>query len=149
MNDDPESMLPPLSSSPSGDRKVLPKEKGPVFEIGPYKVVREIDRGGMGVVYLAIQSQPVEREVALKVIQHPSLAKTIAAECKSLAAMSHPNVAVIFDGGVDAISKMPYFAMEYVDGSQSEFELPCLHCNMASSMELRPFPLFRYMVITA
>ena len=124
MNDDPESMLPPLFSSPSGDRKVLPKEKGPVFEIGPYKVVREIDRGGMGVVYLAIQSQPVEREVALKVIQHPSLAKTIAAECKSLAAMSHPNVAVIFDGGVDAISKMPYFAMEYVDGSQSEFELP-------------------------
>ena len=46
----------------------------------------------MGVVYLAIQEQPVEREVALKVIRDPNLGQTIIDECKSLAAMNHPNV---------------------------------------------------------
>ena len=87
-----------------------------LLTLGPYRVIREIGAGGMGIVYLAIQKQPVEREVALKIIQAPSLVKTIALECKSLAAMNHPNVAVIFDGGADPISMMPYFAMEYVDG---------------------------------
>ena len=87
------------------------------LSVGTFKVFREIGRGGMGVVYLAEQKAPVKRKVALKVIQHPMLAKTIIDECKSLAAMNHPNVATIHDGGQDDISQLPYFAMEYVDGS--------------------------------
>ena len=121
MDKDSENSLPPLSSWDSdkiGETPIqgesLPPD--PVLKLGPYRISYEIGRGGMGVVYLAIQEQPVEREVALKVIQDPSLAKTIIDECKSLAAMNHPNVAVIYDGGADPISKVPYFAMEYVDG---------------------------------
>ena len=122
MNRDPENSLPPLSSL--GNRNLTetaPAQKQAITDdflpkLGPYRVCHEIGRGGMGVVYLAIQEQPVEREVALKVIRDPNLGQTIIDECKSLAAMNHPNVAVIYDGGTDTISKVPYFAMEYVDG---------------------------------
>ena len=117
-----EGSLPNLSSwdnsqptqTPTPEDKFLHED---LLTLGPYRVVREIGAGGMGVVYLAIQKQPVNREVALKIIQDPSLAKTIAIECKSLAAMNHPNVATIFDGGADPISMTPYFAMEYVEGT--------------------------------
>ena len=122
MGKESDKSLPDLSSWDSGKIGNAGPRLGeqpldePMLKLGPYRVICEIGRGGMGVVYLAIQEHPVERKVALKVIQNPVLAKTIIAECKSLAAMSHPNVAVIFDGGEDPISSLPYFAMEYVDG---------------------------------
>ena len=120
MNRDPENSLPPLSSL-GNLTETTPAQKQTITDdflpkLGPYRVCHEIGRGGMGVVYLAIQEQPVEREVALKVIRDPSLGQMIIDECKALAAMNHPNVAVIYDGGTDTISKVPYFAMEYVDG---------------------------------
>ena len=110
MGKESDKSLPDLSSWDSGKIGNAGPRLGeqpldePMLKLGPYRVICEIGRGGMGVVYLAIQEHPVERKVALKVIQNPVLAKTIIAECKSLAAMSHPNVAVIFDGGEDPIS---------------------------------------------
>lgn len=118
VNEETDNSLPKLSSRGNStlDHKPETSTLTNIKELGPYRVLREIARGGMGVVYLAIQQKPVERQIALKVIRNPLWSSTIVEECKSLAAMSHPNVAVIFDGGVDPNSQISYFAMEFVDG---------------------------------
>ena len=87
--------------------------------IDRYRVVRRIGDGGCGVVYLAEQSEPIRRRVALKVIR-PGLdtEEVIArfgAERQTLAMMQHPNVARILDGGATPAGR-PYFVMEFVDG---------------------------------
>ncbi|MFO0808039.1 MAG: protein kinase [Gemmataceae bacterium] len=71
--------------------------------IGPYRLLERVGEGGMGVVYVAEQTKPVRRQVALKVIK-PGMdtAEVIArfeAERQALALMDHPNIAKIFDGG--------------------------------------------------
>lgn len=86
--------------------------------VGPYRVLQVLGRGGMGVVYLAEQRQPMRRRVALKVIKANQNSDLIlsrfAAERQALAMMDHPHIAKVFDGGDDA--GRPYFAMEYVRG---------------------------------
>ena len=87
--------------------------------VGPYTVVREIGRGGMGTVYLARRSDgQYDRDVALKVIQSPldSLQRArFVAERQILARLSHPGIAQLFDGGLTD-EGFPYFTMEYVEG---------------------------------
>jgi non-specific serine/threonine protein kinase/serine/threonine-protein kinase len=87
--------------------------------IGPYRLVREVGVGGMGQVWLAEQTEPVRRRVALKLIKpglyDAALLQRFAAERQSLATMDHPAIAKVFDAGATA-SGQPYFAMEYVDG---------------------------------
>ncbi len=87
--------------------------------IGPYRLVREIGVGGMGQVWLAEQTEPVRRRVALKVIRaglyNAAVLQRFDAERQSLAIMDHPAIAKVFDAGATA-SGQPYFAMEYVDG---------------------------------
>jgi tetratricopeptide (TPR) repeat protein len=85
---------------------------------GKCKMIREIGKGGMGVVYLAEQIQP-KRLVAVKLIKpgmdsHEVLAR-FDAERQALAVMDHPNIAKVLDAGV-AASGRPYFVMEYVKG---------------------------------
>lgn len=84
-----------------------------------YTLLRMIGEGGMGAVYLAEQSEPVKRQVALKLIKSGLDSKTMLArfdaERQALALMDHPNIARIFDGGVTEGS-LPYFVMEWVDG---------------------------------
>lgn len=87
--------------------------------IDRYKVLEEIGRGGMGTVYMAQQTEPVKRRVALKVI-NPGMAsrEVIArfeAERQALAMMNHPNIARVFDGGATDEGR-PYFVMELVRG---------------------------------
>ena len=87
--------------------------------IGPYQILSELGSGGMGSVYLAEQSQPVRRQVALKVIKlgmdtREEVAR-FQAERQALALMSHPNIAQVFDAGITDEGR-PYFAMEYVPG---------------------------------
>ena len=87
--------------------------------IDSYTVRKRIGDGGCGVVYLAEQSKPIHRTVALKVIK-PGLDtdEVIArfeAERQALAMMQHPNVARILDGGATPTGR-PYFVMEFVDG---------------------------------
>ena len=86
-----------------------------------------LGEGGFGFVYLAEQSKPVRRLVALKVlkpgIDSPRVVARFQAEQQALALMEHPNVARVYGTGTTA-SGRPYFAMEYVDGP-SIIE----HCN--------------------
>jgi len=89
--------------------------------IGPFKLLRQVGQGGMGIVWLAGQFEPIKREVALKIISPGVDSKAISArfetERRALALMEHPNIARFLDAGVTG-SGRPYFAMEYVDGQQ-------------------------------
>ncbi len=87
--------------------------------IGPYKILETLAEGGMGVIYLAEQREPVRRQVALKVIKPGMDTKQVVArfesERQALAVMDHANIAKVFDGGVSETGR-PYFAMELVRG---------------------------------
>lgn len=87
--------------------------------IGPYRILREIDTGGMGEVYEAEQQGSIRRKVALKLIRRGlDTAQVIArfeSERQALALMNHPNIAQVFDAGATEEGR-PYFAMEYVPG---------------------------------
>ena len=87
--------------------------------IGPYKLVEMIGEGGFGVVFLAEQEQPVQRQVALKIIKAGMDTRQVVArfeaERQAVAMMEHPNIARVFDGGATA-SGRPYFVMELVRG---------------------------------
>ncbi len=86
---------------------------------GRYTLVEVIGEGGMGSVYLAVQTEPVKRQVALKLIKTGSdLRAALArfdAERQALALMDHPNIARIYDGGVTPAGQ-PFFVMELVRG---------------------------------
>ena len=88
-------------------------------KIGPYKLLQEIGQGGMGVVYMAEQTQPVRRKVALKVIKpgmdSNQVVSRFEAERQALAMMDHVNIARVFDGGTTENGR-PYFVMELVHG---------------------------------
>jgi tetratricopeptide (TPR) repeat protein/serine/threonine protein kinase len=95
-----------------------PRE-GPGTLIGPYQLAQQLGEGGMGTVFLAEQSQPVRRTVALKIIKPgmdsgPILAR-FEAERQALALMDHPNIAKVYDGGTLGTGR-PYFVMELVQG---------------------------------
>ncbi len=96
-----------------------PISEGPGTVIGPYKLLQQIGEGGMGVVYMAEQSQPIKRRVALKIIKPGMETKEVVArfeaERQALALMDHPNIAKVFDGGATE-SGRPYFVMELVKG---------------------------------
>jgi serine/threonine protein kinase len=88
-------------------------------QIGPYKLIRKIGEGGMGTVFMAEQTQPVMRTVALKIIRPGMDSRRVIArfeaERQALALMDHPNIAKVLDAGA-ADSGRPYFVMELVDG---------------------------------
>ncbi|MEQ1854951.1 MAG: serine/threonine-protein kinase [Longimicrobiales bacterium] len=97
-----------------GDQAPLPER------IGPFRVLELLGEGGMGTVYRAEQSEPVRREVALKVV-HGGLRSASArarfdAERQALAVMEHPNIARIFDAGTTE-DGVAWFAMELVPGT--------------------------------
>jgi eukaryotic-like serine/threonine-protein kinase len=87
--------------------------------IGPYQILDQLGEGGMGAVYLAEQTEPVQRKVALKLIKTGMDSKQVLArfeaERQALALMNHANVAMVYDAG-STPSRQPYFAMEYVRG---------------------------------
>ena len=87
--------------------------------IGPYKILQEIGKGGMGVVYMAEQIKPVKRRVALKLVK-PGLdtdqvVARFEAERQALAMMDHPNIAKVLDAGATEDGR-PFFVMELVKG---------------------------------
>src|SRR4030095_13675626 len=88
-------------------------------QIGPYKLLQQIGEGGFGVVFLAAQTEPVRRKVALKVLKPGMDTRQVVArfeaERQALALMDHPNIARVFDGGATP-SGRPYFVMELVKG---------------------------------
>jgi serine/threonine protein kinase/tetratricopeptide (TPR) repeat protein len=91
----------------------------PPEHIGPYRILETLGEGGMGVVYLAQQTEPVERRVALKVIKLGMDTKEVLgrfeSERQALALMDHPNIARILEGGITDEGR-PFFVMEHVPG---------------------------------
>jgi eukaryotic-like serine/threonine-protein kinase len=87
---------------------------------GVYRPIGVLGEGGMGIVYLAEQEQPVRRRVALKVIKEGMDTRRVIArfesERQALALMDHPNIAHVYDAGVTPDGR-PYFVMEYVPGT--------------------------------
>ena len=87
--------------------------------IGRYKLLQRIGEGGMGVVYMAEQQEPVVRKVALKIIKLGMDTRQVVArfeaERQALALMDHPNIAKVLDGGATETGR-PYFVMELVQG---------------------------------
>src|SRR5271163_1671778 len=107
----------PEPTATLGDCSSDPDQSGTV--IGPYKLLQPIGEGGMGTVYMAEQTAPVRRLVALKVIKAGMDSRQVlarfGAERQALALMDHPNIAKVFDAGTTATGR-PYFVMELVKG---------------------------------
>ena len=88
--------------------------------IGPYSIVRELGRGGMGAVYLAERADgQYQQRVALKLIKRgmdtEQVLARFRAERQILASLDHPNIARLLDGG-STEQGLPFFAMEYIEG---------------------------------
>jgi WD40 repeat protein/serine/threonine protein kinase len=96
-----------------------PPAERPGTVIGPYKLLEQIGEGGMGLVFVAEQQQPVRRKVALKIIKPGMDSRQVVArfeaERQALALMDHQNIAKVFDAGTTE-SGRPYFVMELVHG---------------------------------
>ncbi|MFN0180774.1 MAG: protein kinase domain-containing protein [Gemmatimonadales bacterium] len=117
-----------IASEKLGDRferspaeTMLSDARKPVVgtRIGPYVVLREIGRGGMGTVYEALRDDAFKKRVALKMVpagrDTESILRRFRYERQILARLEHRNIAALLDGGVSE-SGQPYFAMEYVEG---------------------------------
>src|SRR5271166_2717340 len=103
--------------APIGGHESL--DEGPGTVIGPYKLLQQIGGGGMGTVFMAEQTRPVQRKVALKVIKAGMDSRQVIArfeaERQALAMMDHVNIARVLDAGATE-SGRPYFVMELVHG---------------------------------
>ena len=84
-----------------------PSRSAPGTVIGPYKLLEQIGEGGMGIVFMAEQHQPVRRKVALKIIKPGMDTRQVIArfeaERQALALMDHPNIAKVLDAGDDRL----------------------------------------------
>jgi serine/threonine protein kinase/tetratricopeptide (TPR) repeat protein len=99
---------------------VLPFAVNAGDEIGRYRLIRPLGEGGFGMVWLAEQTTPILRQVALKIIKVGMNTEQVVArfnaERQVLALMDHPGIASVFDAGTTA-NERPYFVMEWVNGS--------------------------------
>ncbi len=126
VHDEPDSLLDrdrivadvALANDATASYDPTPLEQ-PGTQIGPYKLLQQIGEGGMGTVYMAEQTQPVQRKVALKLIKPGMDSRQIIArfeaERQALAMMDHVNIARVLDAGA-TVSGRPYFVMELVHG---------------------------------
>jgi eukaryotic-like serine/threonine-protein kinase len=124
---DPAIKLTPHNSIGNTDPEATLDSAGPLVgvpapdlgSIGPYRLIRKLGEGGMGQVWLAEQSAPVKRQVALKIIKagryDDSALLRFNLERQTLAIMDHPAIAKVFDAG-STPEGQPYFVMEYVPG---------------------------------
>ena len=99
--------------------RTLADKRDEVISLGPYRLHQRLGEGGMGEVWLAQQTEPVRRQVAIKILKAGmDSARVVArfeAERQTLALMDHPCIAKVFDAGTTQQGR-PYFVMEYVRG---------------------------------
>jgi len=104
-------------AAPAGDPGPAPG--GADRRVGPYKLLQQLGEGGMGTVFMAEQTHPVQRKVALKLIKSgldgSQVSARFEAERQALALMDHPHIAKVLDAGTTEGSR-PYFVMELVKG---------------------------------
>src|SRR5262249_8562974 len=109
----------PAAPVPVGTADEQPFTEGPGTVIGQYKLLEQIGEGGFGVGFMAEQTQPVHRKVALKVLKPGMDTRQVVArfeaERQALALMDHPNIARVLDAGSTEAGR-PYFVMESVKG---------------------------------
>ena len=108
--------------------------------LGRYKLLERVGEGGCGVVYVAQQTEPVRRRVALKVIKLGMDTKQVVArfeaERQALAMMDHPNIAKVLDAGTTDVGR-PYFVMELVRGIRiTDY---CDQANLSTQSRLELF----------
>jgi serine/threonine protein kinase/tetratricopeptide (TPR) repeat protein len=100
-----------VSFGPEGERQ------GDI--VGRWTLQRKIGQGGFGSVWEAVQTEPVQRRVALKILQARLLSPVVRArfefERQALALVDHPNVATLLDAGITS-SDRPFFVMEFIEG---------------------------------
>jgi serine/threonine protein kinase/tetratricopeptide (TPR) repeat protein len=113
----------PASRDMTGEKPTTPPptpgSRSQPSRIGPYRILEVIGEGGMGIVYLAEQAEPIRRRVAVKVIKIGMDTREVVArfeaERQALAMMDHPNIARVIEAGASEDGR-PYFVMEYVAG---------------------------------
>src|ERR1700693_273224 len=108
--------------------------------LGPYRIQREIGRGGMGIVYEAIRVEGgFEKRVAIKILRRDlgttAFLRRFSRERQILALLDHPHIAGIFDGGETPDGDL-YFVMEYVDGIPITRYAEIHSLSVASKIEL-------------
>ena len=125
---EPATTLPPSAETATGFRS-----------IGSYRLQKKLGEGGMGEVWLAEQTAPVRRFVALKLMKALrgdfALLERFQAERQSLAIMDHPSIAKVFDAGATPDGE-PYFVMEYVPGHAITDYCDQKHLNIQQRLEL-------------
>ncbi|MDF1870727.1 MAG: serine/threonine-protein kinase [Phycisphaerales bacterium] len=113
-NTDAGSLQPPINELSKSDSTPAPES------IGPYRVLRTLGQGGFGTVYLCQQLEPIERQIAVKVLRPGMDTQTVLRRFEEerilLSKMDHPGIARVLDAGRTEHG-LPYIAMEYVDGS--------------------------------
>src|SRR5262245_31039642 len=106
-----------LEGLAGGDAPPAPAALSPGAVFGPYRVVREVGRGGMGVVYEAVH-QALNRRVALKVLPvhnaRPGQLERFLREAQTAAGLHHTNIVPVFDVG--QVAGVPYYAMQFIPG---------------------------------
>src|SRR5262245_35056698 len=111
----------PLDVTAAGRSAADPPPAGeqPGTVIGPYKLLEPIGEGGMGTVWMAHQTRPVQRLLAVKLVKPGLDSRQVVArfeaERQALALMDHPNIAKVLDAGTTDAGR-PYFVMELVRG---------------------------------
>src|SRR5205823_8157043 len=108
--------------------------------VGTYRLVREIGRGGMGAVYLAVRDDgQYEQQVAIKVIKRgmdsEEVVRRFRRERQILADLAHTNISGLLDGGMTADGR-PYFVMEYVDGLPIDQYVQTQRLSVSEILEL-------------
>jgi eukaryotic-like serine/threonine-protein kinase len=133
--------LPALRASDSEAAALAPGAEIAGDSIGPYRLVRELGTGGMSAVWLAERTDGlIRRPVALKLPQgvwrRGALAQRFASERDILAALTHPNIARLYDAGVSA-GGQPYLAIEFVEGQP--LDVFCTNRDLGLRARLRLF----------
>ncbi|MDJ0939508.1 MAG: serine/threonine-protein kinase [Woeseiaceae bacterium] len=120
------------------EKKNKPEPELPA-QIADFKILDVLGEGGMAIVYLAEQLEPVKRRVALKILKPGMDSKQIVArfesERQALAVLDHPNIAKVFDGGMTEMGR-PYFAMELVKGPPITEYCDSNHLSVEGRLEL-------------
>jgi len=118
------AQLPPIDAAVLAASKRFKQSDGLAerTEVGPYRLIREIGRGGTSSVWLAVRSDgQMRRNIALKLpyihMHRAQFAERFERERNILSALTHPNIARLYDAGISAQGQ-PYLAMEYHEGTQ-------------------------------